>query len=124
MEITGKIIAVLEPRGGTSARTGNAWKTQEYVLEEMNVQYPKKVCFEVFGEEKISQFNIQVGQVLTVSFDIDAREWNGRWFNSIRAWRVQPADQPAAAAPMPDAVPFEAAPADIAGGDPTDDLPF
>ena len=125
MEITGKIIAVLEPRGGTSARTGNAWKVQEYVLEEVNVQYPKKICFDVFGEDKISQFNIQVGQVLTVSFDIDANEWKGRWFNSIRTWRVQPAsDQPVAAAPVPDAVPFDAAPADIAGGDPTDDLPF
>lgn len=129
MEITGKIIAVLEPRGGTSARTGNAWKTQEYVLEEVNVQYPKKVCFEVFGEEKISQFNIQVGQVLTVLFDIDAHEWNGRWFNSIRAWRVAtPTEQAAAGAPgqMPDAVPFAAAPADISAGagDPADDLPF
>ena len=57
MEITGKIIAVLEPRGGVS-KTGNPWKVQEYVLET-NEQYPRKMCFDVFGEDKIQQFNIQ-----------------------------------------------------------------
>ena len=72
MEITGKIIAVLEPRGGVS-KTGNPWKVQEYVLET-NEQYPRKMCFDVFGEDKIQQFNIQAGEELTVSFDIDARE--------------------------------------------------
>ena len=130
MDITGKIIAVLEPRGGVSARTGNSWKTQEYVLETQE-QYPRKVCFEVFGEDKINQFAIQVGQDLTVSFDIDAREWNGRWFNSVRAWRVQPAQAatPGAgpSAPGTDALPPLGSPVDIASGgeaDSTDDLPF
>ena len=116
MEITGKIIAVLEPRGGVS-KTGNPWKVQEYVLE-------------VFGEDKIQQFNIQAGEELTVSFDIDAREWQGRWFNSIRAWKVerpsqnagmqpQPADYsfpPVSSAPVP--------PADFSATDEKDDLPF
>ena len=60
MEITGKIIAVLEPRGGVS-KTGNPWKVQEYVLET-NEQYPRKMCFDVFGEDKIQQFNIQAGE--------------------------------------------------------------
>ena len=57
MEITGRIIAVLEPRGGVS-KSGNNWKVQEYVLET-NEQYPRKMCFDVFGEDKIQQFNIQ-----------------------------------------------------------------
>ena len=122
MEITGKIIAVLPERGGIS-KTGNEWKTQEYVLET-HEQYPRRICFNVFGADKISQFNIQAGEELTVSFDVDAREWQGRWFNSIRAWKVERAatQQPAPAdvpfPPMPDA------PVDFSAGDEKDDLPF
>ena len=87
MEITGKIIAVLPERGGVS-KTGNEWKMQEYVLET-HEQFPRKMCFNVFGADKIAQFNIQAGDVMTVSFDINAREYNGRWYNDIRAWRVE-----------------------------------
>ena len=87
MEITGKIIAVLPERGGVS-KTGNEWKMQEYVLETQE-QYPRKMCFNVFGSDKIAQFNIQAGEELTVSFDINAREYNGRWYNDIRAWKVE-----------------------------------
>lgn len=87
MEITGKIIAVLQPNSGVSSRTGNAWMSQEYVIETHD-QYPRKCCFRVFGEDKIKQFNIQSGEELTVSFDIDAHEYNGRWFNNVSAWAV------------------------------------
>ena len=86
MEFTGKIIAILQPRSGVS-KTGNEWKVQEYVIENHD-QYPRKMCFDVFGADKIEQFNIQMGEELTVSFDIDARQWQDRWFNSIRAWKV------------------------------------
>ena len=122
MELSGKVIAVLEPRGGVS-KTGNAWKVQEYVIETHD-QYPRKMCFDVFGEDKINQFNIQVGEELTVHFDIDAREWQGRWFNSIRAWKVDRATM-SAGGPVPsaDAVPFPPAP-DFGPGDEKDDLPF
>lgn len=96
MEITGKIIFALERRAGKSARTGNDWASQSYVLETHD-QYPRRMVFDVFGDDKIQQFNIQPGQELTVSFDIDAREYQGRWFNSIRAWRVMPAQAPGAA---------------------------
>lgn len=88
MEITGKIIAVLPANSGTSARTGNPWMSQTYVIETQG-QYPKKLVFDVFGEERIKQFNIQQGEDLTVSFDIDAHEYNGRWFNQIRAFNVE-----------------------------------
>ena len=87
MEFTGKIIAILQPRGGVS-RSGNEWKSQEYVIEDHG-QYPRKMCFDVFGADKIEQFNIQMGEELTVSFDVDARQWQDRWFNSIRAWKVE-----------------------------------
>lgn len=124
MEFSGKIIAVLPERGGVS-RNGNEWKSQEYVIENHD-QYPRKMCFDVFGADKIAQFNIQVGQELTVSFDIDAREWNGRWFNSLRAWKVEPNQ---AGAPMGAPVPpvssvTPAASVDFAATDEKDDLPF
>lgn len=88
MEITGKIIAVLPANSGTSARTGNPWMSQTYVIETQG-QYPKKLAFDVFGEERIKQFNIQQGEELTVRFDFDAHEYNGRWFNQIRAYNVE-----------------------------------
>ena len=87
MEITGKIIAALEKRTGVAKASGNTWVAQEYVIETQGT-YPKKVCFEVFGEERIKEFDIKVMDTLTVSFDIDAREYNGRWFNTLRAWKV------------------------------------
>lgn len=139
MDLTGKIIAVLPERGGVSARTGNPWKVQSYVLETHD-QYPRRMCFEVFGEDKIKTFNIQIGQELTVSFDIDAREYNGNWYNSIRAWKVapttqtppdvppfDPAAQAAPTAPIPNAAPAaqpaqDAQPA--ADANSADDLPF
>ena len=92
MEISGKIIAILQPKGGVS-KAGNEWKMQEYVIET-HEQYPKKMCFEVFGAEKIEQFKIQIGKELTVSFDVDARQWQDRWFNSIRAWNVNRSMEP------------------------------
>ena len=127
MELTGKIIAVMEPRGGVSARTGNSWKTQEYVLEVPG-QYPKRCVFNVFGVDRINQFNIQQGEDLTVQFDIDAREYNGRWFNDVRAYNVirgqQPAVAPqAAAAPSAATSPFPPA-QEPAGEGSSDDLPF
>ena len=88
MEITGKVIAVLPLKSGVSASTGNAWSTQDYVIETAGT-YPAKCCFNVFGEDKIKAMDIKVGEELKVSFDIDAREYQGRWFNSIRAWKVE-----------------------------------
>ena len=124
MELAGKVIAVLEPRGGVS-KSGNQWKVQEYVIETHD-QYPRRMCFDVFGEDKIQQFNIQVGEELNVSFDIDAREWQGRWFNSIRAWKVERVNAAADAVPPMDAPfpPLNAAPVDFAASDEKDDLPF
>jgi hypothetical protein len=138
MEITGKIIAALEPKGGVSARTGNEWKSQEFVIETHD-QYPKKCVFRVFGTDRLAAMNIQSGEELTVSFDIDAHEFNGRWFNDVSAWKVErvQAGQPVSAAPqsavVPGAVPPPPAdapnapfpPMDAAGQDNGgDDLPF
>lgn len=132
MEISGKIIVATDVRSGESARTGSKWMAQDFVIET-HEQYPKRCVFSVFGEDRLREFNIQVGEELTVSFDIDAHEYNGRWFNNIRAWRVQrgnvaeeqagvpvaaPTTDPASVAPTSPAAP--AAPVEAT----TDDLPF
>lgn len=85
MEIQGKIIAVLPTRSGTSAR-GTQWSSQTAVIET-HEQYPKRVAFDVLGD-KITEFNLKVGEEVTVSFDINAREYNGKWWNSVNAWQV------------------------------------
>lgn len=89
MELQGKVIAVLPERSGVSAR--GEWKAQSFVIET-HEQYPKKLVFDVFGADRLAQFNIQSGEEILVSFDLDAREYNGRWFNSVRAWNVQRVD--------------------------------
>ncbi len=126
MEISGRIIAVLPLQKGTG-RNGNEWKKQEYVIET-HEQYPKKMCFNLWGD-KIDQFNIQAGEELTVSFDIDCHEYNGRWFNDIRAWKVERGDAPVqqteTPSMTPDAAPFPPAPpVDFNAGNSADDLPF
>jgi hypothetical protein len=138
MEIEGKIIAVMPAQGGVSARTGNSWKSQDYVIET-HEQFPKKCVFRVFGEDKIANMNIQIGEELRVSFDIDAHEYNGRWFNDVRAWKVdridpaaaqaaaqgvQPFPAPEAAVPPTAAAPAPFPPAQPAVENSADDLPF
>jgi len=87
MELTGKIIAVMPAKSGVSTKTGNNWMTQEYVIEVPG-QYPKRCAFSVFGEDRIKQFNLQSGDDVTIQFDIDAREFNGRWYNDVRVYNV------------------------------------
>ena len=118
MELQGKVIAVLPERSGVSAR--GEWKSQSFVIET-HEQYPKKLVFDVFGADRLAQFNIQSGEEINVSFDIDAHEYNGRWFNNVRAWNVVKVD-PNAVGMMggvqPGAAPFPpmGAPAAPAGG--------
>ena len=132
MDITGKIIEVREPREGVSNRTGNKWKSQDYIIEWFEGQYPRHCIFTVFGEDRISQMNLQQGQEYTVSLDIDAHEYNGRWFNDIRAWRALPPQQQAEAANPANPQDFQPtppapAPTDVPAPEAeetADDLPF
>ena len=89
MDLQGRVIAETAERSGTSAR--GEWKAKDYVIET-HESYPKKMVFSVLGEDRLKRFNIQVGQEVMVSFDIDAHEYNGRWFNSIRAYDVRQVD--------------------------------
>ena len=116
MEVQGKIIAALTPRSGESRRNpGEQWMSQDFVVEVPG-QYPRKMVFTVFGSDRLQRFNIQTGQFYSVNFDIDAHEWNGKWFNDIRAYDVHLVDQAAAegngAAPFaPQNAPFPPQPA-------------
>lgn len=97
MEVIGKIIVDLPLQSGTS-KTGNAWKKKEYVLETEDT-YPKKIHFDFFGD-RADQYQLQVGQRIRLSFDIESREYNGRWYTSIRGWRAEDANDVPAAAPQ------------------------
>ena len=111
MELQGKVIAVLPERSGVSAR--GEWKSQSFVIET-HEQYPKQMVFDVFGADRLAQFNIQSGDEINVSFDITAHEYQGRWFNNIRAWNVVHVDPNAVGGAMggmqPGAAPFPPAP--------------
>ena len=73
MEIKGKIVQILPLQGGQT-KAGGEWKKQEYILETEG-QYPKKVCFNLWGD-RIEQYPVTEGEEVTVSFDLDSREFN------------------------------------------------
>lgn len=88
MEIIGKVISVLPLQQGVSARTNNPWMIKTFVLETQE-NYPRKVAVEIFGEQRIKDNPCDVDQLVTVSFDLESREFNGRWYTSVRAWKIQ-----------------------------------
>lgn len=92
MELEGKVIFVGEEKNGMSQSTGKQWRRNEFVIETQE-QYPKKCCFITFNDT----CNIipAAGVVVKVSFDIDAREWNGKYYNDIRAYKIETAGQQA-----------------------------
>ncbi|MEG0948743.1 MAG: DUF3127 domain-containing protein [Bacteroidales bacterium] len=125
MEIKGRIIQILPLVTGVSSK--GEWKKQDYILET-EAQYPKKVCFNAWGD-KVDQFAIREGEELIVSIDIESREFNGRWYTDVRAWKVDRAQAATAdAAPQSFAAPFPPQeyfnPQQAAGNNSTDDLPF
>lgn len=113
MEVEGKVIAVMPEVTGVS-RSGNPWKKRDYVIETFD-QYPKKIAFDLFGD-RADQFTMNVGDTIKLYFDIESREYNGKYFTNIRGWKVehvtpgQGAGQPMAA-PMGTGDPFGPAPA-------------
>lgn len=120
MEIKGKIILAFPEMSGTS-KNGNAWKKREYVLETQET-YPKKVHFDFFGE-RADQYPLNVGDTITLSFDIESREYNNRWYTSIRGWKAEKdgaavAAAPGAVPPPPAVDPFAAL------GNSDEDIPF
>lgn len=137
IEVEGVIIKEYPPREGTSKTSGNPWKSQDYVIQTRDA-YPRTCLFNVFGADRIEQFNIHQGDTVHVWLDINARAWQDRYFNDIRAFRVDHIDpnavptgvqttQPASnlgAAPQA-AAPQQADPFNNgASSDSSNDLPF
>lgn len=99
IQFTGKIIAAEPYQQGTSQR-GTQWCSQSFCIEELNQQYPSRAVFQVYGSDKLQQFNIQVGEIITANLSPKAHQaQDGRWFNQLDCWKVerfgaQPAPQP------------------------------
>ena len=128
MEIIGKVVAVLELQSGTSKK-GSEWKKRDFVIETLDEKFPKKVCFTLFGDRADACPSID--SVVNVAFDIDAHEYNGKWFNSVNAWKVEPEQAQQQAAPQQAApAPQPSRPAPVANSNPatsnssSTDLPF
>ena len=134
MEIIGKVVAVLEIQSGTSKK-GSEWKKRDFVIETLDEKFPKKVCFTLFGDRADACPSID--SVVNVSFDIDAHEYNGKWFNSVNSWKVEPAQaqqqaapKQAELAPRTSIPPQQSTPAPVANSNPapsnssSTDLPF
>lgn len=132
MELIGKAIAALPVKSGVSQRTGEQWQSREYVIETQE-QFPKKMCFEVFGTDKLKEFHIRNNDMIKVHFDITAREYNGKWYNSVRAWKVEHVNPDGSVVGSTTAAPVSQTPAPQAQSTPAaapaaqeseDDLPF
>ena len=95
VKFTGKIIAAGQVQTGTS-QNGTQWSSCEYVIEELNQQYPARAVIQVYGSDKLQQFNIQVGEIITAHIGLKAHQSkDGRWFNQLDCWKVQrPTAQP------------------------------
>lgn len=89
MEITGLLLKKTREQNGVSQRNGQPWRTAEFLME-IPGQYPRHINFSVRDgqNQRIERFESLVRKTVTVSFDIDAHEFEGRWFNEIGAWGI------------------------------------
>lgn len=120
MELTAKLIQVLPPVTG-NGKNGE-WKRQNIILETDGM-YPKKVCITIWGD-KISDDLLKENTMLTISFDIESREFNNNWYTDLRAWKIEPADATNNMPPVADVKGATPPPPVDFGGESDDDLPF
>lgn len=85
MQITAKIIQLLPLQTGTGKN--GEWKKQDVIFETEGT-YPKKICVSFWGD-KIDEKNLQPGNVLKIDFDAESREYNGKWYTDLKAWKVE-----------------------------------
>ena len=123
--IEGEIIAILPETRGVSAK--GEWISQDFVLKTDD-SYPKNISFSIFGADKIKEANIKIGDVVSIGVNIESREFNGRWYTSIKAWSVKRKFEAQAAKQAPPApTPQPSQPTQTqtsSSADNTDDLPF
>lgn len=122
MELEGRIARKLNVQTGTSAR-GN-WAKQEFIFEYQEGNFPSQVCMNVWGEDKVKELDrFQVGDKVKVSFNLSSREYNGRWYTDVRAWKIEAMGAPVAP-PAPAADPYASMPEAYSAPLSEDDLPF
>jgi hypothetical protein len=117
LQITGRVIDVLDEQSG-EGRNG-PWRKQEFILETGG-QYPKQICVVQWGDN-IDKFGVKEGETLTAHIDIQSREYNGRWYTDVKAWRVE-RDTDAGAPSADGGEPWPEPPSDVDDDD--DGLPF
>jgi len=87
-QIKGKVHAILREQRGVN-QSGKEWAKIDFVIEEVEGQYPKKVSFTAMGDKLLPVVkSLSVGQLVEVHYNLDAREYNGKWFTNINAWRI------------------------------------
>ena len=121
MEIKGKVVLVLPQQSGTS-QAGNQWKKQEFVIETQE-QFPKKICMTLFGD-RVDQYPVAVNDEIVASIDIESREYNGRWFTSIRGWKADKVDGSNSTIDIVPTTNDNIMPPPSISNDENDDLPF
>jgi hypothetical protein len=99
MEISGTVAALLPMQSGQGKN--GTWKKQEFIIETPG-QYPKKVCLSLWGD-KVDENKLSIGEKITASINIESREYNGRWYTDVRAWKIAKDGSPGREmAPPPD----------------------
>ena len=127
MELTGKLVAIGDITEGQSAR--GTWRKQIFAIETME-QYPKKVAFMAWGDRCDDVAVLNLGDTLTVQFDVESREFNGKWYTDLKAWSIKGAQSQGAPTqiqnpPQQPLPPMQQAPQfDMNEGNNGDDLPF
>lgn len=88
LDITGKILQIMNETSGQS-RTGNNWVKQEFVIETFD-KFPKKIMISAMGPEKVQELKrFKAGDEVKASLNIESREYNGRWYTDVRAWKIE-----------------------------------
>lgn len=133
--LSGQVIEVCPKKTGVSRATGNTWASQDFVIET-GEKYPRKVCFQLWGEDKIAKYIPRVGDKVDVSYEIESRKFKGTWYSTIKAWKVdgpknyaqdpqkpvrEPEREPQ---PRTDPAPTAPPPSQNYSADDDDDLPF
>jgi hypothetical protein len=100
LSVKGRLVKILTMESGVS-RTGNAWKKQEFVVETQE-QFPRKICFTLFNDKVTLLNGFTPGEDIEVSFDVESREFNNKWYHNINAWKLERVGQaPVADVPPP-----------------------
>jgi hypothetical protein len=117
MQFTAKLVQILPLQTGEGKN--GPWKKQDIIVETKG-EYPKKVCVSVWGD-KMPKENLQPGSLLDISFDLESREFNGKWYSDVKAWKVEVAGKSGSADAPPDITPEQSISLQTEEGD---DLPF